>query len=336
MVPRKRKRCVGLSIEGPPLIHLGSHQPPFFHYLSPASSRFQDCSPDVSDILVALLSSGEDARKQGTASLTQDENTCSWSRCLQFLDSLEFKDEPYLVTIPKPWQHTTLLSAFALAISLNPTSLHQLSLPWLKENPEPPLTTWLRPSGMVSDQIPASMTMENRRYFFCSNTAAIATSTKTPSNRKRSCSSSFFQLIKTRSSIENIAIAQLCTGAFFFAMRSCNHLCTNIAEEKRQTKTLRIRKLRFFKKGSQLVHSDRNLYLANTITLILELQKSDKRHEPVTMHRSGDSTLCPVQAWAAIVNRILGYPGTNSDTTVNTISLAGKLKTINSSTCKAS
>ena len=52
------------------------------------------------------------------------------------------------------------------------------------------------------------------------------------------------------------------------------------------------------------------------------------------MHRSGDSTICPVQAWAAIVHRILGYPGTNADTTVNTIFLDRKLKTINSSTVR--
>ena len=52
------------------------------------------------------------------------------------------------------------------------------------------------------------------------------------------------------------------------------------------------------------------------------------------MHRSGDSTLCPIQAWAAIVHRILGYPGTNTNTTVNTIFLARKLKTINSSTVR--
>ena len=52
------------------------------------------------------------------------------------------------------------------------------------------------------------------------------------------------------------------------------------------------------------------------------------------MHRSRDSTPCPVRAWVAIVYQILGYPGTNADTTVNTIFLARKLKTINSSTVR--
>ena len=75
--------------------------------------------------------------------------------------------------------------------SVKPASLHQLSIPWLKEQSEPPLNTWLRPSGMVSGQILASMTMENCQSLFCSNTAATATSKKKSNNRKRSCSSSF-------------------------------------------------------------------------------------------------------------------------------------------------
>ena len=92
-----------------------------------------------------------------------------------------------------------------------------------------------------------------------------------------------------KSSVENIAIAQLCTGAIFFAMRSCEYLRTNIAEEKRQTKTLRLRDLRFYKKGRELKHSDPHLANADTITVTFEFQKSDERHESVTMHRSGDN-----------------------------------------------
>ena len=65
---------------------------------------------------MALLSTGEDARKQGTTSSTQDEHTRSWIRWLQLLDSLDFKDDPYLVTIPEPWQRTILLSAVAQAL----------------------------------------------------------------------------------------------------------------------------------------------------------------------------------------------------------------------------
>ena len=49
----------------------------------------------------------------------------------------------------------------SLKPSVKPASLHQISLPWLKEQSKPPFTTWLRTSGIVSGQIPALMTMEN-------------------------------------------------------------------------------------------------------------------------------------------------------------------------------
>ena len=52
------------------------------------------------------------------------------------------------------------------------------------------------------------------------------------------------------------------------------------------------------------------------------------------MHRSGDVTLRLVRAWACIAHRILAYPGTNTNTTVNTIFLNGKLITITSSTVR--
>ena len=75
--------------------------------------------------------------------------------------------------------------------SVKPDSLHQLSLPWLKEQSKPPLNTWHGHSIMASGQIPASMTMEKCRFFFRRNTAATVTSTKTSNNRKRSFSLSF-------------------------------------------------------------------------------------------------------------------------------------------------
>ena len=142
------------------------------------------------------------------------------------------------------------------------------------------------------------------------------------------------QLHRIKSSNENIAIAQLCTAAIFFAMRSCEYLRTNIPEEKRRTNILRLRDLRFFKKGRQLKHSNPHLALADTVTVTFEFQKSDERHESVTMHRSGDNLLCPVRSLAAISRRILSYPGTNCDSPINTVLINGKLKTITSATVR--
>ena len=129
------------------------------------------------------------------------------------------------------------------------------------------------------------------------------------------------QLHTSTTTTENLAIAQLCTGAFFFAMQSCEYL-------------LRLRNLSFRTKGALIPHSSPNLSLADTITITFEFQKSNERHESVTMHRSGDKCLCPVRAWASVTTRIRSYPKTSPDTTVNTILVNDKLRQISSTTAR--
>ena len=118
-------------------------------------------------------------------------------------------------------------------------------------------------------------------------------------------------------------------------MRSCEYLRTTIAEERRRTKLLKLRNIRFFKKGREIPHTDSQIFLADIVSITFEFQKSDERHESVTMHRSGDNLLCPVRSWASVVRRILSYPGTNEDSTVNTILVKGQLKTLTSTTVRS-
>ena len=129
------------------------------------------------------------------------------------------------------------------------------------------------------------------------------------------------QLHTSTTTTENLAIAQLCTGAFFFAMQSCEYL-------------LRLRNLSFRTKGTLIPHSSPNLSLADTITITFEFQKSNERHESVTMHRSGDKCLCPVRAWASVTTRIRSYPKTSPDTTVNTILVNDKVRQSSSTTAR--
>ena len=53
-----------------------------------------------------------------------------------------------------------------------------------------------------------------------------------------------------------IAVSWLLIGAIFFAMRSCKYLETNMKEELRRTKILRLRNIMFKKSGKLLSHSD--------------------------------------------------------------------------------
>ena len=111
------------------------------------------------------------------------------------------------------------------------------------------------------------------------------------------------------------ACTQLVTGAFFFAMRSCEY--SSVSGPKRRTKLLCIRNIQFYRNHQRLRHDDPNLGLADCIAITFEFQKNDQRDETVIQYRSGDPLLCPVRSWSAIVQRILGFTGTTQDSPVN-------------------
>lgn len=120
----------------------------------------------------------------------------------------------------------------------------------------------------------------------------------------------------------DVAISQLLIGAWFFACRSCEYCNTDGTE--RRTKVLCLRNIRFFLGNKELAHTDPRLSLADTVTLKFEYQKRDERDEDVTQQRNRDPLLCSVRQWAALVQRIRGYPGTTRDTQVNTVLIDGK------------
>jgi len=111
------------------------------------------------------------------------------------------------------------------------------------------------------------------------------------------------------------ALCQLFIGAFFFAMRSCEYVKVT---GPRKTKLLTVQNIRFFIGNRQLKHDDPLLQSADCVAITFEYQKRDVKNDVITQHRSGDSVLCPVQTWAAIVQRINSYSGTSSSSTVNT------------------
>eukprot|EP00957_Ditylum_brightwellii_P032055 2430786-Ditylum_brightwellii.AAC.1 len=50
--------------------------------------------------------------------------------------------------------------------------------------------------------------------------------------------------------------------------------------------------------------------------------------DTVTMHKSGEPTLCPVLAWAETVKRLLVLPSVSPATPVNTVAQANSTRTI--------
>jgi hypothetical protein len=125
------------------------------------------------------------------------------------------------------------------------------------------------------------------------------------------------------------ATAQLAVGGFFFACRSCEYLKVQQAE-KRRTDILRLRNIRVFKNGRELPHNHPDLERAEVVSITFEMQKKDKKGDTVNQLASGDIVLCPVRAWAALVKRIRGYPGSNDNTPVSTVLNNGRLEHITS------
>ena len=102
-------------------------------------------------------------------------------------------------------------------------------------------------------------------------------------------------------------------------MRSCEYLKVSTKVEDRRTKLLCVMNFRFFNRNCLVEHEDPRLCMALSVSITFEFQKNDERNDTVTMHRTGDSYMCPVVAWAAVIQRILSYPGTGPTTTVNTM-----------------
>ena len=60
-------------------------------------------------------------------------------------------------------------------------------------------------------------------------------------------------------------------------------------------------------------------------------QKNGEKDACITQHRTpNNKPLCPVRAWAKLINRIRQYPKTNDNTTVNTFLNQNKLVRITS------
>ena len=116
-------------------------------------------------------------------------------------------------------------------------------------------------------------------------------------------------------------MGQLCCGAFFFGMRSCEYLTVT---GRRKTKRLKIRNIRFFRNNKEIKDKQGDLtQFADTVSITFEFQKNKQKMITVSQPRSGKA-LCPVTIWAKIVKRILSYKGCSENTPVNVVSIDNK------------
>ena len=130
------------------------------------------------------------------------------------------------------------------------------------------------------------------------------------------------------------ATTQLIIGAFFFACRSCEYLEVSHPESKR-TKQLTLGNLAFYKGDIKIPHSSPlELQTADGISITFETKQNGGKFNPVMQWRTGHASLCPIIQWAALMRRILGYPGTTKDTKVLTVMIGTRISNITSKNIK--
>eukprot|EP00978_Attheya_sp_CCMP212_P004474 scaffold9753_cov35-Attheya_sp.AAC.2 len=266
---------------------------------------------------MGYLCRSEGARDEAVTESTSEDKRRAWRRWHLFLEHIELLDDDFLEGFDIE-ERPIILGAFAQAIreaKFSHDRFKRLAEGTVRATVDYVASTFQDFSQRDSRKNSTGQTSRilSRQYRGYRNTdPAVKQQKAIPVCVVR-------QVGQSRASLKDIAAGQLSPGAFYFAMRSCKYLKVTAKIENRQTKLLCIRNIRFFNRNCLVEHDDPRLCMSLSVSITFEFQKNDKRNDTVTMHRAGDAYMCPVVAWAAVVQRILSYPGTRPETTVNTM-----------------
>ena len=137
----------------------------------------------------------------------------------------------------------------------------------------------------------------------------------------------FTSLWRNKGSHIDTAIGELTTFAFFFALRSCEY--TSVSSPGK-TQRIRISDVQFFTEKTKIPNTDPSIPIkATTVSITFRNQKNGEKMAVITHHRT-NKELCPVVALFNIVQRVLSYKGTNTNSYINTFLSGGKLRLITS------
>jgi hypothetical protein len=153
-----------------------------------------------------------------------------------------------------------------------------------------------------------------------------------PPNRQKAITPKFLRAFhaflstvtsKTGDALTLAHVADLALGAFFFAMRSCEHTkSVPIGRTKRVHLGCFV-----FRTASRrvLLHSGPKLLChAECVTIVFEDQKNGKKMDARTHSRSGHKFLCPVLRWGSAIQRTIAtIPGWSEQTALFSVVLDG-------------
>ena len=115
----------------------------------------------------------------------------------------------------------------------------------------------------------------------------------------------FRHMLHSATDTRSTAIAQITTGALFYACRSCEY--TLVPKKERKTRPLRVCDIEF-RSGPRIIpHDDPDIFSAKTVVLKFGPQKTGVYDDEIPMDRTTDPSISPI-VWARIVTRLRSYP----------------------------
>jgi hypothetical protein len=267
-------------------------------------------SSDRNYFLADLLAA-ESAAKGAVEPSTSSKQALAWKRYQQYIKSIAISDDPYLDNFTKI-QKIKILSAFAQAIEGRFSS--KRSDPIKSESCRTTIDCMAQTFHLTNRPDPRLDEDGKPSLFLYRQFRGYKKLDKPEKQQVTLTGSVIKELQKMAFTPLDIAMCQLFTGAFFFAMRSCEYLKVS---GQRRTKILTLRNIRFFKGQRELHHNDKSLQKADSVSITFEFQKKDTKNDIVTHHCSGHPSMCPVIVWAKIIQRIRNYPKSTDNSTVN-------------------
>jgi len=267
-----------------------------------------------------------DARTSATTRGTSDKQNRAWIRWKQFLRSIDLSDDDFLEDFEQHHK-VTILSAFAHTVreaEYSRQKISRLGSDSVRNTVDHVAQTFRnhqrRDPRLDGDGKPSSLLLYQYK--------AYKSEDPPPVQQKALPGCILRQLYQHKSTERLKAIADLCTCAFFFAMRSCEYL--SVGGLPRKTKRLRLRNLRFFKNRKEMAHGHQSLHKCDFISITFEDQKNAMRNDTITMHAADNNLLCPVKSWSRVVKRVLVSNKASQDSFVNSFDANGRLHLVTS------
>ena len=269
----------------------------------------------------------ESYRKEAVTGKTQKDQDRAFNRWVSYAESVGLGSNPFLDGFSRP-QRIKLMGAFAVAMREGRFSgpAHDV----LAESTIRSAISYVASTFRENDRSNPTRDEDGDLGRLLSRLFR-AFRKKDPKEKQQKAlpASVLLETAKLQLTETQRAVSQLSIGAFYFACRSCEYVKVQQAEMRR-TDILRLRNIQFRRYNRVLRHDNPELEYADCVSLTFEMQKKDEKHDTVTQYCTEHEIMCPVRAWAAVVKRIRGYPGANSDTPVSAVWRNGRIQHITS------